>query len=192
MTDDLTPTPEAIQPEKVSVATVAAGHGGSGYAVNDLVYLPFGATLKVLTVSSGAITGSLTITNGGNCNATSIPANPVAQVSSSGAGTGAAFNLTWIPISSALPIDPAGNPTVPVVGNAAGIPGEPLIKTNAGHDYTLALPTFNGPPLIPVGTIFNASLVPPYSGTQPPANNAHPLPASIAFNRAPPFPAYPS
>jgi hypothetical protein len=78
--------------QSVTVAAVQAG--GAGYAVNDLINLPNGVVLKVLTLSTTAV-ATAAIVNAGASQAGAPPANPVAQVSSSGAGTGATFNLTW-------------------------------------------------------------------------------------------------
>jgi hypothetical protein len=77
--------------QSVSAAAVAAG--GTGYAVGDTITLPNGVVLTVATLAVSAV-ATVTITNAGNVAGTP-PANPQAQVSTSGAGTGATFNLTW-------------------------------------------------------------------------------------------------
>lgn len=68
---------------------------GSGYAANDTITLANsgGATITVNTVSSGAI-ATFTLTSAGS-GVTSLPTNPVGQSATSGAGTGATFNLKW-------------------------------------------------------------------------------------------------
>lgn len=75
-----------------SVASAAVAAGGASYAVNDLITLNNGVVIKVLTVSAGAV-ATLSIANSGNVQ--TPPANPQAQVSTTGSGTGATFNLTW-------------------------------------------------------------------------------------------------
>lgn len=92
----------------VTAATVAAG--GSGYAVGDLITLasglstnpPIGApvVLQVLTAPGGVV-GTVAVVSQTLGEATplggsyfGIQANPVAQGSTTGAGTGATFNLT--------------------------------------------------------------------------------------------------
>jgi len=70
------------------------GAAGSGYAANDTINLSNGVVIKVLTVSTGAI-ATFSVLNGGSLASGSTPANPVAQVSTSGSGTGGTFNLTW-------------------------------------------------------------------------------------------------
>lgn len=76
---------------KVLSAAIAAA--GSGYVTGDTITLPNGVVLTV-TATSGAIT-ALTVTNAGSLTAGSIPTNPVAPSSTSGAGTGATVTLTW-------------------------------------------------------------------------------------------------
>src|SRR5262252_1029241 len=79
-------------PQVVTVAAVQAG--GSGYAIGHTINLSNGVVLRVLTLSTTAV-ATAAIVNAGSSTTASPPANPVAQVSSSGAGTGATFNLTW-------------------------------------------------------------------------------------------------
>jgi hypothetical protein len=71
-------------------ATVSAG--GANYVVGDTITLTNGVILTVATLTGTAV-ATATITDAGS--ATTLPANPVAQVSSSGAGTGATFTLGW-------------------------------------------------------------------------------------------------
>lgn len=75
----------------LSVASIAAA--GAGYAINDTINLGNGgATLLVTNVAAGAITAVSVLLAG---QVATIPANPVSQVSTSGAGTGAQFTLNW-------------------------------------------------------------------------------------------------
>lgn len=78
-----------------SMDSVAAG--GSGYVIGDTITLAGGTfstatVLEVLTVSSGAVV-TVAIVNPGRYSA--APADPVAQGSTSGGGTGATFNMTY-------------------------------------------------------------------------------------------------
>lgn len=77
----------------VSAAVVAAG--GSGYAVGNTITLTNGVILTVATLTVSAV-ATVTITNAGLVAGGSEPVNPVAQVSTNGAGTGATFTLTWV------------------------------------------------------------------------------------------------
>jgi hypothetical protein len=75
--------------------------GGTGNATGDALTLNAGcATNPVVTVqsTSGAVV-SYNITNPGVC--TTLPANPLSVLSTTGTGTGAQFNLSWDPWSAA-------------------------------------------------------------------------------------------
>lgn len=79
---------------RATVAAITAG--GTGHAVGDLITLTGSSivptVLRVLTISTGAIT-SVEIKYCGQ--RTAAPSNPVAQDSTTGAGTGATFTMTW-------------------------------------------------------------------------------------------------
>ena len=79
-----------------SIESAAVASGGTGYAVADTISLDNGIHLAVATIgAAGAIT-AVTVTGEGSIPANEAPpANPVAQYSTSGAGTGATFTLTW-------------------------------------------------------------------------------------------------
>ena len=80
--------------KKVSTAIVASG--GTGYAVGNTITLGNGVILTVATLTSTAV-ATVTITNPGSIDiAATPPTNPVAQLSTSGTGTGATFTLTWV------------------------------------------------------------------------------------------------
>jgi len=111
------------------VTSAVVASGGSGYAPNDIITLttpsftftqaPFPgvsatvtmnvgapAQLQVLTVDGGGSLLTVAVVNQVQGEATpiggsyfSVPANPVAQGSTTGVGTGATFNLTFGPIS---------------------------------------------------------------------------------------------
>ncbi|HEX3525255.1 MAG TPA: hypothetical protein VHT52_24590 [Stellaceae bacterium] len=87
-----------------------------------------------------------------------------------------------------MPIDPGGNATTPVVLPPSTGPAQ--TPTGGTYPYTLELPVFAWMPLA-VGTAINISHVPPFDGTEPPANNATPPPL-LTMTRTPPFPAYPT
>jgi hypothetical protein len=104
LNDDATHTTALSVPgigagSSAQVAAVQAA--GSGYAVNDTVVLNGGnpinnqrTVLKVTSVGAGGAITGVTIQTPGTYN--SPPTNPVAQLSTSGSGTGATFNLTWV------------------------------------------------------------------------------------------------
>lgn len=81
---------------------------GSGYAPGDFIILSGGtaektAIIKVLSVGGGGSISTAAIQNDGNYTAT--PSNPVAQSSTTGAGTSATFNMTWAANGSAVEFD---------------------------------------------------------------------------------------
>lgn len=73
------------------IAAATLGVGGTGYAVNDTITLGNGVVIKVLTVSGGVVATFSVLTPA----ASSQISNPAAQVTTSGSGTGATFNLTY-------------------------------------------------------------------------------------------------
>jgi hypothetical protein len=85
----------------VTVGTPTIGAAGTGYAVGDTVTLSNGVVAKVASVSGGAIaTFAAQGTSGTSLGSiagagTTVPTSPVAQVSTSGTGTGATVNLVW-------------------------------------------------------------------------------------------------
>jgi len=93
---ECSPVP-AVASKQVNAAAIVAG--GASYAVGHTISLGNGVVLTVATVNAGAVTG-VTIANPGSITGTA-PVNPVAQVSSSGGGTGATFNLTWVDVADA-------------------------------------------------------------------------------------------
>lgn len=77
--------------------TAAVAAGGSGYQVNDILYVVGGAfkapvRLKVTTEVGNVITGVSIDVEGAY---SAVPSNPVSVTG--GSGVGATFNLTWGP-----------------------------------------------------------------------------------------------
>lgn len=85
--------PVAATTKKVSAVAIAAG--GAGYAVGNTINLANGVVLTVASVTTGAV-ATVAVSDPGSVASGAVPANPVAQVSTSGTGTGATFNLTWV------------------------------------------------------------------------------------------------
>jgi hypothetical protein len=101
----------------LAAPTVAVG--GTGYTVGDTITLPNGVVLTVATVATTAV-ATVTMTSPGNLTAGAVPTNPVAPVSTSGAGAGATFTLGAWGLGTAIIDDPGRGyttaPTVTVVG----------------------------------------------------------------------------
>lgn len=81
--------------QEALTAAVAVGGGGSGYQVDDILYVVGGVfkvpvTLKVISEVGNVITGVSIEAEGAY---SSVPANPVSVTG--GSGVGASFDLTW-------------------------------------------------------------------------------------------------
>jgi hypothetical protein len=84
-----------------SAATAAVQTAGSGYAAGDTIVLNGGnpinnvrTVLQVTSVDTGGAISGVSIQTRGTYN--SAPSDPVGQLSTSGSGTGATFNMTWM------------------------------------------------------------------------------------------------
>lgn len=123
---------------KVLTATVAAG--GTGYVVGNTINLGNGVVFTVATLSGSAV-ATFTVTNGGSLS--SIPANPVAQVSTNGAGTGATFNFATFGLESLdlrVPGAYTSAPTVVFTGGAGtGAAATAVLSNNAAETKMLTL-----------------------------------------------------
>jgi hypothetical protein len=124
--------------------TPTIGAGGTGYVVGDLVSFTNGVTLVVATLSGSAVATWAAVTatgsNPGTVNSGATPANPVAQLTTSGVGTGATANLVW-GVGQVLVLNPgAGYATTPTVSAS---PASTFAST-----VTLS-PTSNGNPSVP-------------------------------------------
>lgn len=118
--------PFQVAPFYASIAAV-----GSGYAEGDTITLAGGTnTSPAVLVAAGvnATTGALDMVAVKNYGSyTAYPSNPVSQASSSGAGTGATFNLTLRGAKQELP--PAGASLVKITRNLGAdgqTPGVPV------------------------------------------------------------------
>jgi hypothetical protein len=111
------------------VGSAAVVSGGTGYAVNDTITLGANGayvTLFVASVSAGAIT-SVGIRNAPQFLSKFIPSNPVAQVLSSGGGTGATFNLTWANIGNFIRVDMARSAGIAPIVDACFMAGYVMV-----------------------------------------------------------------
>lgn len=104
--------------------TPTVGSGGTGYAVGDTITLKANVVVKVASVSGGVIT-ALTSIQASGCsygavNSGTVPSNPVAQISTSGSGTGATINLVWGIIAINIVSAGAGYSSAPALAFSAG------------------------------------------------------------------------
>ena len=89
-------TAYAILTSTPATPTITAA--GAGYAVSDNINFGNGVILIVTSISGGGATGPITdwaIAGPGSVIAGSTPTNPLAQVNTSGGGTGAKVSVVW-------------------------------------------------------------------------------------------------
>lgn len=151
----------------ITVGTPTIGAAGTGYLANDLITLANGVIVKVATVSSGAI---LTFAAQGTAGTavgsivgagTAVPTNPLAQVSTSGAGTGATVTVAWGlgPITMSNPGTLySGSPTATLGGTAGSGTVTPIVAiwggvTNAINNGTTAAGNHPSPSGIITATV---------------------------------------
>lgn len=115
------PTAPAVASAVLGVqGTPIINVGGTGYAIGDLITLTQGVVVRVAAIGGGgAITTFSAITasgcNPGAVTAGPVPANPVAQTSTTGAGSGATINLVWGVQQTIVINGGAGYQSVPAV-----------------------------------------------------------------------------
>lgn len=116
----------------------AITNGGSGYAIGDVISFGNSIVMIVTGVSSGAIT-SWAISGAGSVTSGSVPSNPIAQTTTSGAGTGATMTAGW------------GVGQVLVQTQGAGYVSTPSVSFSAGAAAAFATlsPTGAGNPSVP-------------------------------------------
>ena len=113
-------------------------NGGSGYSVGDHINFGNSLIMTVTAVSSGTIT-AWNILNPGSITSGSTPSNPISQVTTSGAGTGAEITATWGVTQGIILTQGAGYTAVPTVLFSSG---------SAAATATLTA-TSNGNPSVP-------------------------------------------
>lgn len=111
---------------------------GAGFAAGDIIQFGYGIVMIVNSVLAGAIS-SWTVVNFGSITSGSVPANPIAQTSTTGAGTGATMTATW------------GVGAVIVTGAGAGFSAVPTVIFSSGAATAIAVlsGTDNGHPTVP-------------------------------------------
>jgi hypothetical protein len=118
------------------VSSAAVQAGGSGYAVGDTITLTGGTAINqaVCTVAtlSGTAVATVTVTYGGNY--TVQPANPAAQGSTDGLGTGCTLNLTFATqFTRSVATDESGNAVWQRLGASSFVSG--LMAYANGLDF---------------------------------------------------------
>jgi hypothetical protein len=123
--------------------TPTVGSAGAGYVAGDIISFTNGVAVIVNAVAAGAISSykAITVTgaNPGSVVSGSTPANPVAQLATSGVGTGATANLVW------------GVGMIQVLNSGAGYVSTPTVTFSSGAATATATlsATSNGYPSVP-------------------------------------------
>ncbi len=118
--------------------TVAVAAGGATYAVSDIITLSNGIVIQVNTLGGGGAVATATVVVAGSVT-TTMPANPLAQVTTSGAGTGATFTVTYKVLS------------VNITNPGSGYSAPPAVTFSSGAAAGTAIlgPTGVGNPSVP-------------------------------------------
>ncbi len=158
------------------VSSAAVQAGGSGYAVGDTITTTGGTAINqaVLTVAtlSGSAVATVTTTYGGTYTVT--PSNPVSQGSTSGAGTGATFNLTFATqFTRSIVTDESGLVPWARLGSSSFVSG--LMAKANGLDFATAIGASN------LATVIGGTLlIPPQGILSPVSSTTAPVPATDA------------
>ena len=120
----------------VSVPTITGA--GTLFAVGDTINFGNGLVLKVLTLSGSTI-ASWAIANAGSITSGSTPSNPIAQIATSGAGTGATATVTWGVTQGIVLTQGAGYSSAPT----------PVFSAGAAVATATLAATSNGNPTVP-------------------------------------------
>ena len=103
--------------------SITVSAGGSSYNLGDTINFGYGVVCVVSGISTGAVT-ALTVQSYGWIVSGSTPSNPVAQVTTSGSGTGCTATFTWGVLQIIMENEGAGYGSAPTVvfgsGAAAG------------------------------------------------------------------------
>lgn len=131
--------PAVLQPVLAANYTPSITTGGTGYVVGDKINFGNGVVIQVTTIGAGGSITAWTMIANGQITTGSTPANPVGQVSTSGAGTGATMTATW------------GVGYVVIINPGAGFSTTPTINFSSGAASATATlgATSNGNPAVP-------------------------------------------
>lgn len=127
------------QPVMLADAITSIVTGGSAYLIGDTLTLPNSMSLNVATTGAfGSITSVNVISFG--VGSLSIPSNPVGQISTSGSGAGATFNLTWHVASAVLADAGSGYLVAPTMTSSpAGATGTTTIGAASTGNPTIPI-----------------------------------------------------
>lgn len=142
-----------------SLASVAIVGLGSGYAVNDLIYLQYGVILRVTSIQfispPGGQVATVALVNAGSISSNyATPTNPTGQTSSSGIGTGATFTITFQVVSVGITSPGTGYGPAPAVVFSSGAAAATAVL-GAASSGNPTVPSFFQQRLVLAGPIAN-------------------------------------
>ena len=126
-----------------SSALISVASSGVGYVVGDLIHAATSDAIVPMTIKVTAVGGSGAVTAASIADPgiyTILPGNPATQGSTSGSGSGATFNLTWINNALVIAVASATLPAKFVAGQyvyGIQVTAEGYTMTLASGDLTL-------------------------------------------------------
>lgn len=124
----------------IAVSLSLAAIVGTGYALGDQLTLPNGITIVVTGLAGSTITSFIVASYG--TATTTIPPNPVSQVSTTGAGSGAIFNVNYSINSLVLTGSGSGYGGAPAVSFTPASTSSAVTTIGSASVGNPAVPTF--------------------------------------------------
>lgn len=134
-----TPTIPATAIASLGIYPPAITAGGTGFGIGDTVSFGNGIVMTVATVSGGGVITAWAVASQGQITSGITPTNPIAQVATSGAGTGATMTATWGVTAGIVLSAGAGYTIAPT----------PVFSAGAATATTTLAATSNGNPTVP-------------------------------------------
>jgi phage tail sheath protein FI len=149
------PTVTAETPRKFPIGVVITA-AGTGHAIGDKIGLASGIVLSVTGIGAGGSVTAVEVADVGPGITGANPANPMAQTSSSGVGTGATFTVTWTTATAATYTATVATGANPIVASLTGLLNKLMgvaVVESTGSSYVNDLEwreTFQSERLIPL------------------------------------------
>ncbi len=120
----------------LNLPTITAG--GTGYKVGDTINFNYDLVLTVTAVSAGVVT-AWTEASPGTITSGSTPSNPLAQLSTSGTGSGATATVTWTVREVLIISNGAGYSSAPsVIFSSGSSTGTAVLQTTSNANPSVA------------------------------------------------------
>lgn len=103
----------------LSINSATVSDAGSGYAIDDFIYLPGNIVLQVLTLTGFSSVNTVAIIAAGASQTTTF-SNPQGQIATSGSGKNVTFNLGWFVSAIGIYSSGAGYTSIPAITFSSG------------------------------------------------------------------------